>query len=79
MTGTSEKTSLGVPNLLESKLALPKLRVFKVLIFNNCYADLIPSHDPSQNLGVDTKTGLLSPGQGITPDPVGFHPGLTML
>ena len=53
MTRTSEKTSLGVSNLLGSKLALPKLRVLKVLTFNNCYAILMLSHDPSQNLGAD--------------------------
>lgn len=53
MTGTSEKTSLEMPDLLESKLPLLKMRVFKVLPFNNCYANLIPLHDPSQNLGAN--------------------------
>ncbi len=53
MIGVSGKTSLGMPNLLESRFALPKPRVLRVLMPKCCYVVLMLSHDPSQNLGVD--------------------------
>lgn len=57
MIETSGKTSLGMPNLLESRFALPKPWVLGMLTFEYYYAVLIPSHDPSQNLGVANNEG----------------------
>lgn len=53
MTGTSGKTSLGMPNLLESMSALPRPKVLRVLMLRCCYVVLMLLHDPSQNLGAD--------------------------
>ena len=53
MTEVSGNTSLGMLNTLESRFVLPRVRVLKVLMPKCCYAVLMLSHDPSQNLGVD--------------------------
>lgn len=52
-TGISREISQGMPNLLESKFALPKPRALRVLMPKCCYAVLILSIDLSQNLGAD--------------------------
>lgn len=59
MTKTSEKTSLGVPNLWGSRFALPKAWVLGMLIFEYYYGILMPSHDLSQNLGDDRCPSLV--------------------
>lgn len=59
MTGISEKTSLGIPNLLKSRFILPKPRLLGVLM-PKCYcAIFMLSHDPSQNLGADRCPSLV--------------------
>lgn len=44
-----------MPNLLGSRFAFPKSWVLRVLMPKNCYATLILSHNPSQNLGADSR------------------------
>lgn len=54
MIDTSEKTSLGMIILLESRFSFLKPRVLKVLMPKCCYAVFMLSNDLSQNLGVDS-------------------------